>query len=426
MALASQSVSPVSRRHNYRRRKRRSGRLLVLLAAIALTSAWFFWPDGAEEGAASESEAGATVATEPAPGPTDTNGGMTANRTPDATRDNRAALDTNPRTTPATTTTPQEVATFAPSQSDDTLEGLTTTPVSTVSEPEPSTPTPAEPEPTEPGSGSGYKAPIPESFRAPSTGAAAAARLASAKGMIESDPFRARAILSDLIASGDLEGEDRVAARDSLNTLGEMLFFNSMRSPDDAFTSQYVIQNGDSLERIAKRDGINVEWGMLQTMNGISNPSRIRIDQRLKIPVGTFHAVVSKTEYVMDLFLENESGRVIIASYPVGLGELNGTPTGRFKVRSRSKLKNPPWTNPRTGERFYPDDPKNPIGERWIGLEGIDPANESLTGYGIHGTIDMDSIGDDRSMGCIRLRDADVIRVYDALVTNGSTITINP
>lgn len=333
MALASQSVSPVSRRHNYRRRKRRSGRLVVLLAAIALTSAWFFWPEGAEEGAASESEAGTTVATEPAPAPADTNGGMTANRTPDAPRDNRAALDTNSRTTPATTTTPQEVATFAPTQSDDTLEGLTTTPVSAVSEPEPepSTPVTSEPEPTEPGSGSGYRAPIPESFKAPSTGAAAAARLASANGLIESDPLRARAILSDLIASGDLEGADRAAARSSLNTLGEMLFFTSMRSPEDAFTSHYVIQNGDSLERISKRDGINVEWGMLQTMNGISDPGRIRIDQRLKIPVGTFHAIVSKTEYTMDLFLENESGRVIIASYPVGLGELNGTPTGDRK-----------------------------------------------------------------------------------------------
>ena len=148
--------------------------------------------------------------------------------------------------------------------------------------------------------------------------------------------------------------------------------------------------------------------------------------QSLKIPAGTFHAVVHKSDFMMDLYIENDSGKVIVASYPVGLGAYDGSPTGRFVVRTNSRLVNPQWTNPRTGEFFYADDPENPIGERWVGLQGIDPDNKDLLGYGIHGTIDPDSIGDMQSMGCIRLRDEDVKVVYEALTEKGSQITILP
>jgi len=60
------------------------------------------------------------------------------------------------------------------------------------------------------------------------------------------------------------------------------------------------------------------------------------------------------------------------------------------------------------------NDPKNPLGERWIDLGDS---------YGIHGTIEPDSIGTAASRGCIRLRDADIIEVYNFLV-NGSLVEI--
>ena len=60
------------------------------------------------------------------------------------------------------------------------------------------------------------------------------------------------------------------------------------------------------------------------------------------------------------------------------------------------------------------DDPANPLGERWIDL------GES---YGIHGTIDPDTIGKAASRGCIRMRAKDVIEVYDFLV-KGSEVVI--
>ena len=47
----------------------------------------------------------------------------------------------------------------------------------------------------------------------------------------------------------------------------------------------------------------------------------------------------------------------------------------------------------------------NPVGTRWIGL--------SQKGYGIHGTNAPSSIGHAKSHGCIRLRNADVERLFE-------------
>jgi lipoprotein-anchoring transpeptidase ErfK/SrfK len=60
------------------------------------------------------------------------------------------------------------------------------------------------------------------------------------------------------------------------------------------------------------------------------------------------------------------------------------------------------------------DDPKNPLGERWIDIGDS---------YGIHGTIDPESIGKNESRGCIRMLNSHVEEVYDFLVI-GSEVKI--
>jgi lipoprotein-anchoring transpeptidase ErfK/SrfK len=117
---------------------------------------------------------------------------------------------------------------------------------------------------------------------------------------------------------------------------------------------------------------------------------------------------------------------VYVRSFDVGLGEYGSTPTGLFRVRPASKAVNPAWANPRTGEQFDAEDPANPIGERWIGLEAVDEAIKDVVGYGIHGTVDPDSIGRERSMGCIRLRDDDIELLYEMLVEETSLVRIVP
>ena len=116
--------------------------------------------------------------------------------------------------------------------------------------------------------------------------------------------------------------------------------------------------------------------------------------------------------------------RAFVKSYTVGLGQFDSTPTGRFRVRKGQKIVNPTWTNPRTGE-FYPaDDPENPIGEYWLGLEGLDATNKGERGFGIHGTIEPESIGTDSSMGCVRLRDGEIDTIYALMSDNTSTLDV--
>jgi len=109
----------------------------------------------------------------------------------------------------------------------------------------------------------------------------------------------------------------------------------------------------------------------------------------------------------------------------VGLGEKGSTPDGNFIVKKGSKLTNPPWTNPRTGEHFDANDPKNPIGKFWIGLEGVGDSS-TCTGYGIHGTIDPDSIGQQRSMGCVRMGAEDIAMMFELMGEQLSTVKIQP
>ena len=184
------------------------------------------------------------------------------------------------------------------------------------------------------------------------------------------------------------------------------------------------MRSGDSLERIVKRENLQIDKMLLARMNNLSNPDSIRIGQTLRLPNGNFDAIVNKSDYSLTLFQQTDNDRSIVLVLPVGLGEFNATPTGLFRVRVNSKLVNPHWINPRTREEFKPNDPSNPIGEHWIGLEGIEAGNRDVDGYGIHGTIDPASIGNQMSMGCVRMLGDDVQLVYEVLTHPGSTIEI--
>lgn len=272
-------------------------------------------------------------------------------------------------------------------------------------------------------------APQPAAVRDPLATAPAAAPtvdLPTALGMVGTDSIAARLQLTRLIDSGTLSPEAKRQAIEAITTVNASLFFSSTVNPADALMTTYTIKSGDALSKIARKAGMAADWRMIMRLNGIKDPNRIRAGQVLKVPTCTFHAVVSKSEYRLYLYAGEGSDRVLVATYPVGLGEHNSTPTGAFMLKPGSKLVNPEWRNPRTGEFFKADDPKNPIGERWIGLQGVDAGNSKAMSYGIHGTTDPASIGKQASMGCVRLKDADVEVIYEALTEPNSTIVIVP
>lgn len=222
---------------------------------------------------------------------------------------------------------------------------------------------------------------------------------------------------------------DQAAARDQLAHIAATLTFSPQVTEGDAMVESYAVQAGDSLVKIAKARELGVDWRFIQRLNGMSDPGKLRLNQKLKLVRGPFHAVVHKDDYRLDLYADAkdaEGNRMYLRSFAVGLGEFRSTPLGAFAVREGSRLINPHWVNPRTGEKFHADDPKNPIGERWIGLVGTEPDTEKLQGYGIHGTVEPDSIGQDRSMGCIRMLGPDVELIYELLAEKRSTVLVIP
>lgn len=241
------------------------------------------------------------------------------------------------------------------------------------------------------------------------------------------DLVAARQILSRALASAKTETE-RAPLRQRLGALNDDLVFSPKVYPGDTFVETYTVQSGDALAKIASKRDLATDWRLIQRVNRLSNPNRISVGQKLKLVRGPFHAVVTKSAYRLDLYMgspDEPSSWVFVRSYTVGLGEDNGTPTGNFVVKKNSKLVNPYWVNPRTGEKFAADDPKNPIGEHWIGIEGVGDS-APYVGYGLHGTIEPDSIGRQRSMGCVRMHTDDIAQMYELLVEGVSVVRIVP
>lgn len=234
----------------------------------------------------------------------------------------------------------------------------------------------------------------------------------------------ARDVLSAVLQDSSLSPTNRKEIKASLSRLSDQMVYSPEVTEGDYFAMSYVLQGGDVLSKIVKRFALQVDWRFIQRINNIAKPNRIRAGQRIKLITGPFHAVIHKNSYILDLYMGDEDYRVFVKEYPVGLGVFNSTPIGMFRIRSHSKLINPEWPDPRSGRTYSADDPANPIGERWLGLQGLDEATRDLMGYGIHGTIAPDSIGKQSSMGCIRMRSQDVEVIYEVLVESVSTVEI--
>lgn len=231
------------------------------------------------------------------------------------------------------------------------------------------------------------------------------------------DFVAARSAFSRALGGG-LPATEQRTVRDELSRLADAMLFSRAAGPSDPLTDIHVVKSGQSLDIIARRYQVTKQ--LLASINRIANPDRIRVGARLKVIHGPFHAVIWKSQHRMDIRL----GHVFVRSFRVGLGVNGGTPLGLWIINS--KLENPDWTDPRDGQHYLGDDPNNPIGEHWIGMECVDGECLGRTGFGIHGTIDPGSIGENMSMGCVRLTPEDVDFLYDLLVQKQSRIEIRP
>jgi len=251
--------------------------------------------------------------------------------------------------------------------------------------------------------------------------------IAQAVEMIATEPIAARDALNRALHHARATEPEKLEARRALVRLNDEIFFSARVVPGDPLTAAYTIKGGDTLGKIVDREKLMVNWRLLLRLNSISDARRIRVGQTIKVVYGPFHAVIDKSDYRMDIYSEQydqDGNRLFVTSFDIGLGEYGSTPIGSWVVRNNSKLLNPAWTNPRTGEQFAADDPENPIGECWLGLDGTDENTRKFAGYGIHGTVEPDSIGRDESMGCVRLLPGEIDLVWELLIENQSTVQI--
>jgi hypothetical protein len=137
--------------------------------------------------------------------------------------------------------------------------------------------------------------------------------------------------------------------------------------------------------------------------------------------------------------LKLRTGLHLTASYPIsssrfGLGSEEGsfrTPTGRFRICDKIGTGAPRGMVFKgripTGEIATPGGEEDHVLTRILWLEGLDEENRNTRDryIYIHGTNQEELIGTPASHGCIRLKNHEMIDLYDRVAT-GTEVHIKP
>jgi len=132
---------------------------------------------------------------------------------------------------------------------------------------------------------------------------------------------------------------------------------------------------------------------------------------------------ISIGEQRLDLLV----GEEVLATYPVstsrfGLGSEEGsfkTPLGRFRIGEKIGAEMPIGTIfrgrvPLAAEDLLPPS-EDLITSRILWLDGLEPANANTRDrfIYIHGTRHEELVGQPASHGCVRMRNADIVALFD-------------
>jgi len=196
----------------------------------------------------------------------------------------------------------------------------------------------------------------------------------------------------------------------TLNDVTDRLLTGSTVPAGYPYIKSYTVESGDALASIGRQ--FFVPYELVMKMNRLAS-DRINVGQTLRVLQGPIHIEVFKSRFQLQVWCD----AVCLKVYPVAIGKENSTPEGVFVVLK--KIKNPPYQPQHKPASAFRDAgaPDNPLGTRWIDLG---------SGYGIHGTIEPQSIGTSASEGCIRMLNENVEEVYDLLVPKSSKVTIHP
>ena len=139
-----------------------------------------------------------------------------------------------------------------------------------------------------------------------------------------------------------------------------------------------------------------------QILNSLNPQVVEKEDESKKLETNSSRVLVDLSDRRAYVYRQN----TVIASYPIGVGKKGWeTPTGSFKIMHMQH--NPAWKHPITGQVF-PSGPKSPLGVRWIGFW-----TDGHSHIGFHGTPNDDVVGSPVSHGCLRMRNTDVVSLYN-------------
>lgn len=175
-------------------------------------------------------------------------------------------------------------------------------------------------------------------------------------------------------------------------------------------SSEYTVQRGDSLYRIARKHGVSavaIQWANRLTTTKLKPGVKLQLPLRFIPPAspprGILLNVPERAVYVFN------AGK-LVARYPVAVGK-PGLQTARGSYVLKSKAINPTWYPPRymvenegVKDEPVPPGPENPLGDRWMGW--------SRPGFGFHSTTSPRSIGRAASHGCVRLYPEQARRMF--------------
>jgi LysM repeat protein len=229
----------------------------------------------------------------------------------------------------------------------------------------------------------------------------------------------ARNSYNDILNMSPLPDSVRETVKKQMTALADQWLFTKTIQLGDDLCSSYKVQPGDSLAQIAVK--CKVPYQFIMKINNITSDKSLRADQVIKVAQGPFHAIIYKSSFTMDLYLQN----IFVRSYRIGLGkEGHETPVGLWRAKVGGKMIKPTWTDPDTGKTYHAEDPDYPLGSGWIALEGTDNRTRGIEGIAIHGTNDESTIGTKSSRGCIRLYNGELKEVYDMFEAGFSELRV--
>ncbi|MHC4970700.1 MAG: L,D-transpeptidase [Planctomycetota bacterium] len=210
--------------------------------------------------------------------------------------------------------------------------------------------------------------------------------------------------------------EEQADLRETLAKLANDLLFSPRHI--EGVDRVYVPKRGDSLSVLCKKVfpgwGARVDPGFLVEVNRLRSAKGLRAGDPIKVPLGEPTIVIRKREYRLYYLFSG----CFVRDFAVGLGKEGSTPEAGFVIWE--KIRNPVW-NPRAGVVIPYGDPRNILGTRWMAFRD----SAEYRGFGIHGTSDPSSIGQDASSGCVRMLREDVERLFD-WTPRGTRVTILP